>query len=134
MNKYDDIIELERPKSRKHLPMPISDRASQFSPFAALTGYDDCIMEAGRITDSFRESDEDARESLDHKLREIILEKGEHPKIRIRWFKKDDKKSGGEYIISTGIIKKIDPINESILLNNGDEISFWQISDIDTDP
>jgi N6-adenosine-specific RNA methylase IME4 len=63
--KYDDIIHLEHPVSLKHPRMPIADRAAQFAPFAALTGYDDAIDETGRYTSDMAEMSEDAKELLD---------------------------------------------------------------------
>lgn len=60
MSEYDDIIDLPRPKS-KHEPMPMSDRAAQFSPFAALTGYGDAIDETARLTDHRIELSEEER-------------------------------------------------------------------------
>lgn len=130
MKDYEDIIELSRPVSRSHLPMSMSDRAAQFSPFAALVGYDDCIEEAARLTDDFREADESEREDLDRKLREIILKNGEHPAVKVKWFSEDEKKAGGKYLTSSGILKNIDQVNESLIFTDGTEIYLWQISDI----
>ena len=69
MGKYDDIIHLPHPVSTKHARMSRIDRAAQFSPFAALTGYDAVITETGRLTDSSVELDESRKEVLNERLR-----------------------------------------------------------------
>ena len=70
-HQYDDIIMLPRHISKKHPPMAASNRAAQFLPFAALTGYDAAIQEAARRTDSFIELDESRKSQLDMQLRLI---------------------------------------------------------------
>lgn len=50
-HRYDDIIDLPHHVSKIHAPMPVSDRAAQFSPFAALNGYKEAIKEAERLAD-----------------------------------------------------------------------------------
>ncbi len=52
MSEYDDIISLPHHVSKKHKAMPLSDRAAQFAPFSALTGYEACVKEAAeKVTD-----------------------------------------------------------------------------------
>ena len=69
MGNYDDIIGLPHHVSEVHPQMGRIDRAAQFSPFAALTGYSDAIRETGRLTEERVELDEDMKEGLDEKLR-----------------------------------------------------------------
>ena len=129
--KYDDIIGLERPVSLKHQRMPKADRAAQFAPFAALTGYDDAIDETGRYTDNMAELSEDAREVLDRKqmfLKHIIDEK---PEITVSYFVPDGKKSGGEYKEISGSLKAIDEYKRELVFTCGTRISAYMIRSID---
>ena len=129
--KYDDIINLERPVSFKHPRMPISDRAAQFAPFAALTGYDDAIDETGRFTDDMAELSEDARELLDRKQLFLghIIEK--QPEITVTYFVPDAKKSGGEYKKANGRLKTIDEYKRELVFTSGARISVDMIRSID---
>lgn len=105
MKKYDDIIHLPHHVSTKHPPMPLQARAAQFAPFAALSGHEDNIREAGRQTDDWMELGEDAGEELDAKLsaiRAMVC-----PKARIVYFSPDRKKDGGEYRVEEGEIKSL---------------------------
>ena len=129
--KYDDIINLERPVSLKHPRMPVSDRAAQFAPFAALTGYDDAIDETGRYTDNMAELSEDAKELLDRKqlfLGHIIEKK---PEITVTYFVPDSKKSGGEYKQISGKLKAIDEYKRELVFTSGMHISVDMIRNID---
>lgn len=129
--KYDDIMNLERPVSLKHPRMPVSDRATRFAPFAALTGYDDAIDETGRYTDNMAELSEDARELLDRKqlfLGHIIEKK---PEITVTYFVPDSKKSGGEYKQISGKLKAIDEYKRELVFTSGMRISVDMIRNID---
>ena len=96
MNKYDDIINFSRPKS-KHPKMTLEQRSAQFAPFSALTGYEGQIKETARLTDKRLELDEEAKSILDLKI-QIIKEKlNQQPKIEITYFVPDNKKDGGKY-------------------------------------
>ena len=68
---YSDIINLPHHVSRNHPPMPMMNRAAQFAPFAALTGYEDVIQETGRLTDEFIELSDDDKERLNQKIAEL---------------------------------------------------------------
>ena len=132
-NPYDDIIHLPRPMSRRHAPMAIIDRAAQFAPFAALTGYDAAIQETARLTDSAAILDESAREALDEKLR--LLQSIIHttPTVTIVYFQDDSRKSGGAYRTVTGKLRKIDTHSQIIILTDETVISFSQIYQINAD-
>ena len=129
--KYDDIIHLEHPVSLKHPRMPIADRAAQFAPFSALTGYDDAIDETGRYTSDMAEMSEDAKELLDRKqifLTHIIDEK---PEITVTYFVPDARKSGGEYKTISGRLKAIDEYKRELVLLCGARISIDMVRTID---
>lgn len=125
--KYDDIINLPHHVSEKHPQMSLHDRAAQFSPFAALTGYDDAVKETARLTDTMFELDEDEKSILDEKLRRSLENKDE---ISVTYFVKDNKKEGGSYNTVSGTIKKIDEYLRTLVLNSGEEIPIDNIYDI----
>lgn len=129
-HRYDDMVNLPHHVSAFHPQMPVSERAAQFSPFAALTGYDDAVRETGRLTDTKIELEEDAKEILDEKLRMMQERIEEHPMAEITYFQPDDKKEGGFYVTVSGNIKKIDGYKKSVIMQNGMEICIEDISDI----
>ena len=114
---YDDIINLERPIS-SHKKMSITDRAAQFSSFQALTGYSDLISESKRITNEKIILSEDEINILNNKLNYILQNIYDKPKVKITYFVKDLKKSGGKYLDYIGYIKKIDYVKRIIVMDN----------------
>ena len=130
-HRYDDIIHLSRPVSRKRSPMSNFDRAAQFSPFAALTGYDAVIAESGRLTDAQIELDEGGKALLDEKLQTLRAHLEEQPPVKLRFFCPDNRKTGGAYEEITGNVKKIDPGARCIVLTGGEVISIDRIYDIE---
>lgn len=132
MKKYDEIINLSRPKS-KHPKMTLEQRSAQFAPFAALTGYEGQIKETARLTDKRLELDEEAKSILDTKI-QIIKEKiAQQPQIEITYFVPDNKKDGGRYETVNSIIRKIDEYYNKIIMNNGINIDIGEIIDIQGD-
>lgn len=129
MNNYADIINLKRPRSN-HNHLSIESRASQFSPFAALTGYDNEVKETARITDKRIDIDDGLREMLNAKLNYLNDHIKENPNISITYFVKDPKKEGGKYLTKQGIIKRIDTVNEIIKFNDNTSISMNDIINI----
>ena len=113
MKRYDDIIEMPHHVSRKHPQMSLSDRAAQFSPFAALTGYDDVIAESARCTDRKAELSEDEKTEISKTLAESIGKP-----IVITLFIPDDKKSGGRYEDIECTIKRFDSSNGTLILSD----------------
>ena len=110
MGKYDDIIDLPHFVSKKYPQMSMRDRAAQFSPFAALTGYDAEIKETTRLTDRRIELDEDVLDKLNERLyilRKVLDDGSVYPEVRITYFEKDLKKDGGKYITVSGRVRKI---------------------------
>lgn len=133
MSKYDDIINLERPISKKHIPMSIENRAAQFAPFSALTGYNEAVKETARITDSKKVLSEGIKEVINEKLNYIKNNIKSIGDVTITYFLKDKKKSGGKYVNVTGLVKKIDTNNLLVYMVNGTIISFDDISNIDSE-
>ena len=86
MSDYDDIINLPHHQSKNNPHMSLYDRAAQFAPFAALTGYDDAVKEARRLTDSKPELDENQLEELDQQLADLMTRIEEHPEVTITYF------------------------------------------------
>ncbi|MDY3792284.1 MAG: hypothetical protein SOZ56_07375 [Oscillospiraceae bacterium] len=126
-NKYDDMLALPRPRSGKHIPMPRSDRAAQFSSFAALTGYDEAVSETGRLTDSRIEIDEDRASELNDKLNILRDNLYERPEIAVTYFVPDSKKSGGKYVTFTGNARAIDEYERAIIFVKGGRIPLDDI-------
>ena len=130
-NKYEDIINQKRPISKKHPPMPLEERAAQFAPFAALTGYEETITETAREVDKRIELDEEAQNTINRKIQELKQQIVTKPIVSITYFQKDLRKEGGEYITVTEKIRKIDDYKKIIVLENKTEIPIREILDID---
>lgn len=131
-NCYDDIIDLPHHVSTVHPRMPRADRAAQFSPFAALQGYEEAIVETGRTTDRKAELSEDAKEALDESLRFLLKQITHHPEVSISYFRPDERKDGGEYVTIMGKAKAIDTDERIIVLEGGVEIPIGEIREIET--
>lgn len=131
MSKYDDIINLPHPKSLKHPSMSMYDRAAQFAPFAALTGYEEAIEETSRQTDEFIILDEESITILNDKLNYINSNINNHIEVSIEYFIKDDKKQGGTYKTIKGTVKKVDEIDKVIILNDKVKIPLKYIYHIE---
>ena len=125
--KYDDIINLPHHVSSRHPQMPMMNRAAQFSPFAALTGYEDAVRETARLTDEKIELDEYEKEELDRKIQWIGSHLDEHIPVSITYFHPDDKKAGGTYEEIIDTIRKINVYEHEILLTKGTKIPIMNI-------
>ena len=112
---YDDIIHLPHHVSRNHPQMPMLDRAAQFAPFAALTGYDAAVGETARQTAERRELDPQEAEELNRRLAELIARLPERPEVTIEYFVPDERKAGGAYVTVTGVVRHIS-IAERVLV------------------
>ena len=115
---YDDIINLPHPTSERHPRMPMAARAAQFSPFAALTGYEDAVYETARLTSSRAELTEEEKSILDAKLQRLLP----GTKAAFTFFRSDGKKEGGAYLTVSGIVKRIDSCAREVVLTNGQRI------------
>ena len=131
IGKYDDIINLTHPTSKKHPRMPIRDRAAQFAPFAALVGYDDAVEETARVTDDMIEQSDEMMAVIDEKLRYLSERIGEMPTVLVTYFLPDDKKSGGEYKIFEGRIKRLDDYDAMMIFECGKKISYDKIYSVE---
>lgn len=128
---YDDIINLPHHVSDKRPQMSMQDRAAQFSPFAALTGYDSAIHETARLTDSKLELTEETMALLNMKLQAVKDSITEQPEILFTYFKPDEKKSGGTYVTVSGTVKKMDDYERLIVLQSGITIPIDDLLDIE---
>ena len=113
--------------------MPMSDRAAQFAPFAALTGYDSAIKETGRLTGERIELDEEALTNLNMRYQLLVDALDEEPEVEITYFKPDERKSGGEYVTVTGTVKKVDDFERLITMQNGTKIPMDDVLAVDWD-
>ena len=131
-NGYDDIINLPHHVSSTRPQMSMIDRAAQFSPFAALTGYDAAIKETGRLTDEKIELDEEALSNLNMKFQILFEKPDEQPDIAITYFKPDETKSGGSYLTTTDKIKKVDEYERIITTANGTKIPMDDVINLES--
>lgn len=128
--EYDDIINLPHHVSLVRPQMSMQDRAAQFSPFAALTGYDAAICETARLTDKKIILSEDAQVALDFKMSIVRSQLPSHPFVTVVYFVPDGLKEGGAYLTHTGQIKKIDDVDRVILMLDGIKIPFDDVFDL----
>ena len=130
---YDDIINLPHHVSSTRPQMSMIDRAAQFSPFAALTGYDAAIKETGRLTDEKIELDEEALSNLNMKFQILFEKLDEQPDIAITYFKPDETKSGGAYLTTTDKIKKVDEYERIITTAKGTKIPMDDVINLESE-
>ena len=128
MGKYDDMLNLSRPEPPRER-MSALERAAQFAPFAALTGYDESVGEAARLVDGKIELSEDEKERLDRKTQKIR----EFPEreVAVTYFRADKRKNGGAYCTKRGFVREIDEAARVILMSDGGKIPFDDVYDID---
>ena len=129
--KYDEIMGLPHHVSKTRPQMPMSDRAAQFAPFAALTGYDAAIKETGRLTDEKIELDVEALSALDMKYQLLMEALDEAPEVTITYFQPDERKAGGKYVSAVGTVKKIDDFERRITMRDGTRIPMDDVLSID---
>ena len=130
IHDYSDIIDIPRPEPRYHQRMPLADRAAQFSPFAALTGYSGVISEAGRTTDEKRILDEREKDRINRRLNTLQSRIRQQPFITVTCFVPDKHKEGGCTLSVNGNLKKIDSFSQQLEFVNGVKIPFDDIYDI----
>lgn len=131
--KYEDIINLPHHVSKTRPQMPMSDRAAQFAPFAALTGYDDAVKETGRLTDDKIELEESSLNELNAKIQLLREKLADAPEVTFTYFRPDDRKDGGAYLTITGTVKKLDDYERQIVLQDGTKLPMDDILDISGD-
>ena len=130
--KYADIIEHPHYVSPEFPQMPRLNRAAQFSPFAALTGYGDLIDEAARYTGEKTEPDESRKQELNRKL-SYLLSQSVPPAVTVTYFMADGKKEGGEYLSVSGAVVGFDPVKKTVLMASGAAVPISDVADITGD-
>ncbi|MBQ2690850.1 MAG: hypothetical protein IJF53_01690 [Clostridia bacterium] len=130
-NNYQDIIGMPHHVSLRHRPMTRLGRAAQFAPFAALTGYEDAILETGRLTSSRRELGEDTKTELDRRQALLMARQKGHPYIKAVYFKADIRKKGGAYLSVSGNVLKV--TGGMMIFTDGTVIPMKDITVIDGD-
>ena len=130
-NKYDDMIYLPNPTPTCKPRMSLHDRAAQFSPFAALTGYEDAVEETARLTDARLELSEDMKTILNEKMQMIVDNMDADPIVTITYFVPDKKKEGGVYVDVTGIVKEINEYERCIVMTDKKKIPIEQVRAIE---
>lgn len=128
---YDDIINLPHHVSKTRPQMSTANRAAQFSPFAALTGYDAAIKETARLTNERIELGESAIAMLDLKLGMLADSVADQPEITVTYYMPDERKAGGVYVTVSGNLKKIDDFERAIVLMDGSKIAIEGVFDIE---
>ncbi len=128
--RYDDILHLPHHVSSTRPPMPLADRAAQFSPFAALTGYDAVLAEAARLTDAWVEPGEEDVERLNDCLRILCEHLREKPEVRVTFFQPDSRKEGGAYLTRSGRLKRVDEARRCLVLDSGETIPLSFLTDL----
>ena len=116
---YDDIIHLPHHVSQNHPQMPKHDRAAQFAPLAALTGYESAVGETARLTSERRELDPQEAEELNRRLTELAARLPDHPEVTVEYFVPDERKSGGAYVTVTGRVRHISVAEKTLVMEDG---------------
>lgn len=130
---YEDIVNLPPHISKKHPQPTMMERAARFAPFAAITGYEEMVLEEARVTDECIELDEGTKEILNAKLQMALDFADSEPEITVTHFVADKKKSGGAYVQHTGVIKKIDEYERTIIFTDKTVIAIDNIYVIESD-
>ena len=133
LHNYDDIIDLPHHVSPNRRRMSNTERGAQFSPFAALTGYEAAVEEAARLTDGQKELTEEMKAIIDAKIQAISEHPDAEPQVTITYFKPDERKEGGAYVRVTGAVKEIDRIGKTIVLTGNTRIPMEQIREIEAE-
>ena len=129
-NDYDDIINLPHYEPKHHPRMSMWNRAAQFAPFAALTGYAAAIQESNRVTEDWINLEESGNEELNRKMELILSKLSEQPHVTIEYFVPDEHKEGGSYQSYTGNIKRIDEYEKTMVMTDGKKIQLKMITNI----
>ena len=131
-HRYDDVIYRRHPTSKKHPRMSRMNRAAQFAPFAALTGYEESIEETARLTDRKIELSEYEIEELNAKLNFIQEHIKERPEVTVTYFQPDERKEGGAYITVTGKVRRIDEVNGVVVFEGESVVGINAIINLNT--
>ena len=127
---YDDIIHLPHHVSQNHPQMPHRDRAAQFAPFAALTGYEAAVGETARQTTERRELDAQETAELNRRLTDLAARLPDHPEVTVEYFVPDDRKAGGAYVTMTGVVRHISVAEKTLVMEDGTVISLEDVDSV----
>ena len=130
---YEDIVNLPPHISKKHPQPTMMDRAARFAPFAAITGYEEMVLEEARVTEERIELDEGTLSLLNEKLNMIQEFLDEEPEIKITYFEPDKKKTGGAYVSITGVVKRIDEYEHLVIMTDGRKIRIDDMFGLESD-
>ena len=130
---YEDIVDLPHHVSRKHPQPTMADRAARFAPFAAITGYEEMVLEEARVTDERIEMDESSKAALNEKLNMILEFIDEQPEVSITYFEPDKRKAGGAYVTVTGTVKRIDEYEHLVIMTDGKKINIDEIYNLQSE-
>ena len=122
--KYDDMLSLPYPFKSDRPRMSRVNRAAQFSPFAALTGYDDAVRETARLTETRPELDDEQKAAINEVLSELARRAPERPEAEIVFFQPDERKAGGRYATKRGHVRRIDEVNREIFFADGERVAM----------
>lgn len=128
MTEYQDMVTRPHPDPKYHTRMPLENRAAQFAPFAALTGYEEAVEEAHRLTDHRPELSDEEKDALDRALRQALEEKKRS--VTITRFIPDARKEGGRIVTKKGQIRRLDAYRRRLVLEDGDRIPLDEILDL----
>ncbi len=132
-DKYEDIINMEHPTSKKHSRMSLYARAAQFAPFAALTGHDAAVAEVARLTDKKIELNQEQIDMLNTKISYLNEHIKDEPEITVTYFIPDDKKAGGAYFTVNGQVRRFDEYEGTVILTDKKQIPLRDILTIESD-
>ena len=130
MTDYDDIIRLPHHVSQNHPQMSMHDRAAQFAPFAALTGYESAVGETARLTSERRELDPQEAAELNRRLASLIARLPERPEVTIEYFVPDDRKAGGAYVTMTGVVRHVTVEKRTLVMEDETVIPLEDIDSV----
>lgn len=130
---YEDIVNLPHHVSKKYPQPTMADRAARFAPFAAITGYEEMVLEEARITDDRIELDENSKAALNEKLNMILEFIDEQPEVSMTYFEPDKRKAGGAYVTFTGTVKRIDEYEHLVIMTDGKKININDIYNLQSE-
>lgn len=130
---YEDIVDLPHHVSKKHPQPTMADRAARFAPFAAITGYEEMVLEEARITDDRIELDENSKAALNEKLNMILEFIDEQTEVSMTYFEPDKRKAGGAYVTFTGTVKHIDEYEHLVIMTDGKKINIDDVYNLQSE-
>jgi len=133
MSRYDDMLDLPRPAMPRAKPLTGLERAAQFSPFAALSGYEAAIREAARLTEPAVELAEDAAAALDKKLRLLARQLPCRPQVTVTWFEPDARKEGGALRVFTGRLRRVDETAGLLIFEDGQRLPLAAVRALESE-